>query len=478
MTTSEDRTAPAQSVSPAAARNLAHSTKTHAQWSALSPRLLMRLLPWVHVDGGVYRVNRVGLLVPDNEDLAISVNGDAVDLDPAQLGKLTIFRNIDEHLLAGAASRMQVEHHDAGTSVVRAGDAGDRFYVVAEGTMEIFREGRSGEKLRVDVIGRGKHFGETALVLDTPRNATVTALTRCTLLSLGRAEFESLLADSPELQANVGRAMAEVEARRQHADEFGERRIEVTSGHSSDDVVAETFVDYETRPREYSLDAAQTILKVRTRVNDLFNDPIDQLQEQLRLSIESLREQQEYALINDREFGLLNQAHGSMRMSPRQGVPTPDDMDDLISMVWKKPAFFLAHPRAIAAFGRECTRRGVPPPTVNIYGSPFLTWRGVPLVPSDKLMISGQRRATSREGSTDIMLLRVGEQDQGVVGLHHLGHVGELDSVPGVSVQRMGIDQRAVASYLVTAYFSAAVLADDALAVMENVEVGRYHEYQ
>ena len=38
--------------------------------------------------------------------------------------------------------------------------------------------------------------------------------------------------------------------------------------------------------------------------------------------------------------------------------------------------FFLAHPRAIAAFGRECTFRGVPPPTVNLFGSPFLTWRG------------------------------------------------------------------------------------------------------
>ena len=47
------------------------------------------------------------------------------------------------------------------------------------------------------------------------------------------------------------------------------------------------------------------------------------------------------------------------------GAPTPDDLDELLSRVWKEPAFFLAHPRAIAAFGRECTRRGVPPPTVS-----------------------------------------------------------------------------------------------------------------
>jgi len=49
--------------------------------------------------------------------------------------------------------------------------------------------------------------------------------------------------------------------------------------------------------------------------------------------------------------------------------------------VWKEPAFFLAHPKAIAAFGRECTRRGVAPPTASLFGSQFLTWRGLPLVP-------------------------------------------------------------------------------------------------
>jgi hypothetical protein len=63
--------------------------------------------------------------------------------------------------------------------------------------------------------------------------------------------------------------------------------------------------------------------------------------------------------------------------------------------VWKEPGFFLAHPRAIAAFGRECTRRGVPPPTVNLYGSQFLTWRGIPLVPSDKLAIKGEKSTSS-----------------------------------------------------------------------------------
>ena len=164
-----------------------------------------------------------------------------------------------------------------------------------------------------------------------------------------------------------------------------------------------------------------------------------------------------------------------MRIQTRTGPPTPDDLDDLLAHVWKEPAFFLAHPRAIAAFGRECTRRGVPPPTVNLFGSPFLTWRGVPLVPSDKLLVN-RTGGDGSAGLTNILLMRVGEPKQGVVGLHQTGLPGE--QVPGLSVRFMGIDDYSTASYLVTLYYSAAVLTEDALAVLENVEVGNYHDYE
>jgi len=150
----------------------------------------------------------------------------------------------------------------------------------------------------------------------------------------------------------------------------------------------ETFVDYEEDPREYFLNAVTTILDVQTRVSDLYSRPFDQTQEQLRLLIEKVKERQEYELINNPEYGLLTNVASQQVITTRSGAPTPDDLDELISKVWKEPAFFLAHPRAIAAFGRECTRRGVPPPTVTLFGNPFLTWRGLPLVPSDKVPLT------------------------------------------------------------------------------------------
>jgi encapsulin shell SprI-like protein len=232
------------------------------------------------------------------------------------------------------------------------------------------------------------------------------------------------------------------------------------------------FVDYEEQPREYTLSTVTTTLEVQTRISDLYRSPMDQVREQLAVLIEMVKERQESELVNNATYGLLTNAAPSMRISTRAGAPTPDDLDELISKVWKEPAFFLAHPRAIAAFGRECTFRGVPPPTVTLFGSPFLTWRGIPLVPSDKLNVNvGPKGQT-----TNILLIRTGEKKRGVVGLFQPGIPGEVS--PSLSVRLMGINQRGAASYLLSLYCSAAILTDDALGVLENVDVGGYHEYK
>jgi len=229
----------------------------------------------------------------------------------------------------------------------------------------------------------------------------------------------------------------------------------------------QTFVDYEETPREYQLNAVTTILDVHTRISDLYNSPHDQIKEQLRLTIEAIKEHQESELINNADYGLIANVADSQRITPLSGAPTPDDLDELIARVWKEPAFFLTHPLAIAAFGRECTRRGVPPPTVSLFGSQFLTWRGLPLIPSDKVPVA--------DGKTKVLLLRVGDKRQGVVGLFQPGLPGEQS--PGLSVRFMGINRSAIASYLISLYCSLAVLVDDAVGLLDDVEIGKFHEY-
>lgn len=259
-------------------------------------------------------------------------------------------------------------------------------------------------------------------------------------------------------------------------DEDGEKLVDLISCPSGEVDLPRTFADYTEKPREIPLSVIQTILRINTTVSDIYNVPINQLQQQMRLTVEAISEQQEWELVNNKDFGLLHSVTPKMRLSTRKGPPTPDDLDELLCRVWKKPAFFLAHPRAIAAFGRECTRRGVPPATVNLYGSPFMTWRGVPLVPSNKLMVNGRCIPEANSGTTNILLLRVSEPEQGVIGLHQPG-IPDEQYRPSLAVKFSGIDNKGISHYVMSLYFSLAVLTDDALGMLENVEVGSYYDY-
>lgn len=144
-----------------------------------------------------------------------------------------------------------------------------------------------------------------------------------------------------------------------------ESKVTVECSDRDERELPQTF-DYEVQPREYMLSAVNTVVDVHTRVSDLYSAPRSQIGEQLRLTIEIVKERQESELINNTEYGMLHNVAPGQRIKTRAGAPTPDDLDELLAKVWKEPGFFLTHPTAIAAFGRECTRRGVPPPTVSL----------------------------------------------------------------------------------------------------------------
>jgi len=241
--------------------------------------------------------------------------------------------------------------------------------------------------------------------------------------------------------------------------------------------IPEGYVQYQQKPREYILNSISTIINVDTAVEDVFSSPYDQTKEQLHLAIESLRERQESQIINNDDYGLLKNVPDSQRITPgnKAGSPMPDDLDELITKVWKEPAFFLAHPRAVAAFQRECTRRGVPPNTASLFGGTFILWRGIPIIPTDKLFVDGLKNPKSKGGKTNILLVRTGEAKRGVIGLYQTGLQNEQGR--GLSVRFRGVDNKGLASYLLSLYCSAAILSEDAIAVLEDVEVGNYYDY-
>ncbi len=256
----------------------------------------------------------------------------------------------------------------------------------------------------------------------------------------------------------------------------GEALLDILCSQANGEDIPEGFIDYEPAPREILLTSVSSIIKMETRVSDIYSKPYDQVKEQIRLGMESIKEKQESLIINSDDYGLLKNIGDSQRLKSRSGYPTPDELDGLIAKVWKEPSFFLAHPLAIAAFARECTRRGVPPVAVTMYGATFLAWRGIPLVPTDKLLVDGVKKPKGDSGKTNILLIRSGEQKQGVIGLYQAGLPGEQSM--GLSVRFMGIDNRGIGFYLLSIYCSVAILAEDAIAVLEDVDIGHYYDYQ
>ena len=92
------------------------------------------------------------------------------------------------------------------------------------------------------------------------------------------------------------------------------------------------------------------------------------------------------------------------------------------------------------------------------------------MVPCDKVKIDSL-------GNTCILLMRVGEREQGVIGLHQPGVPGE-SQVPSLSVHFGGIDDMGIMSYIMTLYYGLAVLTNDALGMLENVNIGHYYDYE
>jgi hypothetical protein len=204
------------------------------------------------------------------------------------------------------------------------------------------------------------------------------------------------------------------------------------------------------------------VLRIHTRVADLYNVPMNQTEQQLKLTIEAMRERQEFELVNNRDFGLLHNCDLGQRIRTRSGPPTPDDLDELLSRR-RGSNVLLAHPKTIVAFFRQCTLAGVYPDNVAYHDSTALAWRGVPLLPCGKIPVSDDLTST-------VIVMRTGEDDEGVIGLHQTGLPDEVE--PGLSVRLMGVNEKAVIEYLVTTYYSAAVLVPDALGLLEDCQVG------
>jgi hypothetical protein len=122
------------------------------------------------------------------------------------LRSLQLFSALPPPQIEGLARSLEPLSVTVGAAIVTQGEDGDRYYAIAEGELEIVRDG-----VRVNTLGRGEGFGEIALLHEVPRNATVKALTAAKLYALEKEPFLEVLTGHP---AAMKTAAAIVAARR------------------------------------------------------------------------------------------------------------------------------------------------------------------------------------------------------------------------------------------------------------------------
>jgi len=446
------------------ARPLTTTHKTRPMMEAISSRNLLKVLPWVNVQGGFYRVNRRQVLELRPGKVTFIDNDGEPAIFEDSLNQMPVFRNIEnKELLMQIAATAVKEEFAADAEVVLNGNAATHLYVIVSGKISFFEAGVYNNEHKLGTRGPGDYFGEFGLVVDTPTfEYDAKATSNVTVLKISYDDVTSILDASTDHQAHLDDHAAHLDKIGSKTNRKGESIVELFSGqHDDEPEIATSYVAYDPAPREYELNTGQTILKIHTKIADLHNNPYNQTEEQIRLAVEELREAQEDDMINNKDFGLLHSADFRHRIHTKTGPPTPDDLDELLSMR-RKTKYIFAHPKAIAAFLRECSKRGIYPSTVDVNGRETIAWRGCPILTCNKIRV--------KDGLTSMIAMRVGEEDHGVVGLYQMGIPEEVEA--SMSVRYMGIDEKAIISYLISNYFSVAVLVPDALGILDHVEVG------
>jgi CRP-like cAMP-binding protein len=172
-----------------------------AQILFVDRELLDVMLTWSQT-GGV-EVHDLGSVAAADED--------ALDWMTALLQSKAFLR-IPPGNIAQIFSSMEPVAFDAGQIILKQGDPGDYYYVITEGRAQVVLEdpnGNSEEELAQ--LGVGRAFGEEALVSGEPRNASVRALTRCTLMRLSNAAFTRLLKAPLMREVQIGDITANVQ---------------------------------------------------------------------------------------------------------------------------------------------------------------------------------------------------------------------------------------------------------------------------
>jgi hypothetical protein len=185
-----------RSVTTSVARNLANTTKTPPQMMSITLRWLLSLIPWVHVDGGTYRVNRTKVELKKAERVELNFKDGNAYFNPQALRSVPLFSRFQDEIINRMAYRFKTEEVTLGNKLVVEGVDKNKFFIIAQGQVEVLSKGVHGSDLRIALLTEGEYFGEIVSNLQGVIVLTVT--------SDGISETNSI---SPKYSPSVKRAI-------------------------------------------------------------------------------------------------------------------------------------------------------------------------------------------------------------------------------------------------------------------------------
>jgi len=145
------------------------------------------------IDAVVFSLDRLSF-----KKYIMFANENQHDVQVKALKSVPILQGLSTKILNQVSDALLRENFDAGVTIITEGDAGNVFYIVEEGEIDVSRE---GEFIRT--MQKGAYFGEQALLNNEPRTATCVAKTKCTLLAMDRENFEVLFGPLKDLQETL-----------------------------------------------------------------------------------------------------------------------------------------------------------------------------------------------------------------------------------------------------------------------------------
>src|SRR6185295_4228663 len=111
-----------RSVTTSVARNLANTTKTSPKMMSITPRWLLSLLPWVHVAGGTYRVNRTKVELSKAERIEVVLSNGVATFPSEALRSVPLFSRVPDTVLAQMAGQFKTEEVSLGNKLMVEGE--------------------------------------------------------------------------------------------------------------------------------------------------------------------------------------------------------------------------------------------------------------------------------------------------------------------------------------------------------------------